>query len=219
MFRYHELNAESLLPGPNNFTLERIESQLRHDLWTDPHSPEAGVPGPFMCEGFGYSREGERHRFFTDLEQNERRERFCRDLYEQTTLDPASLCSRLDDRLSRLVSCDFRVEAMNDISDHAYHFLTRLPARPLQLPDVPVTLCPDYLVHGYAGDSHSTTTVTLWDNLQVTSYVSASVICAALLSEIAPGSHGLLQDFLNTVADLIGTASKLFSSADSEPSK
>ena len=220
MFRSTELNDESLSPGPNTFTLERIQSQLRHDLWTaDPHSPEAGVPGPFVCEGFGYSREGERHRFLTDLKQNERRERFCRDLYEQT-LDPTSHCSRLDNCLSQLVSCNFRVEGMNEVSDHAYHLLTRLPARPLQLPDAPATLCPDYLVHDYAGDRHSTATVTLWDSLQVTSYVSTSVIRAALLSEIYPyAAHLVLQAFLDTVADLIGTASKLFSSADSEPAK
>ena len=220
MFRYTELNDESLSPGPNTFTLERIQSQLRHDLWTaDPDSPEAGVPPPFLCEGFHYSREGERHHFWTDLEQNERRERFCRDLYEQT-LDPTSLCSRLDNRLSQFVSCNLRVEGMNDISDHAYHLLTRLPAWPLQLPDVPAAIRPEYLVHDYAGDGHSTATATLWDNLQVTSYVSASVIRVALLSEVKPyAASGMIRPFLDMVADLIDTASKLFSSADSEPAK
>ena len=220
MVRYTELNVESLLPGPNTFTLEQIESQLRHDLWTaDPHSPEAGVPGPFVCEGFGYSREGERHHFLTDLEQNERRERFCRVLYEQT-LDLTSHCSRLDNRLSQLVSCNLRVEGMNDISDHAYHLLTRLPARPLQLPEVPAAIRPDYLVHDFAGNGHSTATATLWDNLQVTSYVSASVIRAALLSEVERyAAHLMLRRFLDMVADLIGTASKLSSSADFEPAK
>lgn len=220
MFRSTELNDESLLPAPNTFTLERIQSQLRHDLWTaDPHSPEAGVPGPFVSEGFDYSREGERHHFWTDLEQNKRRERFCRDLYEQT-MEPTSHCSRLDNCLAQLVSCNFRVEGMNDISDHAYHLLTRLPARPLQLPDVPAAIRPDYLVHDYAGNGHSTATATLWDNLQVTSCVSASVIRAALLSEVEPyAADQMLRRFLDMVADLIGTASKLSSSADSEPAK
>ena len=212
--------SESLRPGPTTFTLERIHSQLQHDSWTaEPDSPESGVPGPFNCEGFGYSLEAGVHRFLPDSEQNERRERFCRDLYEQA-LDPISHCSRLDDSFSKIVSCNLRVEGKNDISDHIYHLLTRLPARPLQLPDVPPALRPDYLVHDHPRDRQSTTTVTSWDHLQVTSYVDASVIRTALLSVIYPyTANQMLQSFLDTVADLIGTASKLSSSADSEPAK
>ncbi len=120
MFRSTNLNDESLLPGPTTFTLERIQSQLRHDSWTaDSDSPEAGVPAPFHCEGFGYLFERGVHRFLSNLDQNERRERFCRDLYEQT-LDSASHCSRLDDRLSQIVSCNFRIEGKIDISDNTY---------------------------------------------------------------------------------------------------
>ena len=220
MFRSPHLNDESLLPGPTTFTLERIHGQLRHDSWiADPDSPEAGVPWPFKCEGFGYSLEAGVHRFLPDLEQNERRERFCRDLYERA-LDPTSHCSRLDDRFSDLVSCNLRVEGKNDISDHTYHLLTRLPARPLQLPDVPSALHPDYLVYDYPGDRQSTTTATSWDDLQVTSYVGTSVIRSALLSVIYPYmANQMLRSFLDTVADLIGTASKLSSSAHSEPAK
>ena len=212
--------SESLLPGPTTFTLERIRSQLRHDSWTpNPDSPEDGVPGPFTCDGFGYSLEAGVHRFLPDVEQNERRERFCRDLYEQAW-DPTSHCSRLDDRFSQIVSCNLRIEGENDISNHTYHLLTRLPARPLQLPDVPPALRPDYHVHDCPGDRHSTTTVTWWDSLQVTSYVSASVIRTALLSVIDPyAADSMLRPFLDTVADLIGTASKLSSSADSELAK
>ena len=216
MSRSTDLNDESLLPGPTTFTLERIQSQLRHDSWTaDPNSPEAGIPGPFICHGFGYSREGGVHEFFSDVEQNERREMFCRDLYEQA-LDPTSHCSRLDDRLSQLVLCNLRTGGKINISDHTYQLLTRLPARPLQLPDIPLALRPDYLVHDYPGDRLSTTTVTVWDDLQVTSYVSASVIRTALLAVIYPGAYRVLRRFVDTVADLIGTASKLSSSADSE---
>lgn len=221
MFRSTVLNDEALLPGHTTFTLERIQSQLQYDAWTtDPASPEDGIPGQFVCEGFDSSREGGVHRIFPELKQNELREMFCRDLYEQC-LDPTSHCSRLDSRLSQLVSCNLRIEGRNDISDRTYQLLMRLPARPLQLPDVPLALSLDYLVYDYQGDRLSTTAVTLWDNLQVTSYVSASVIRFALLSVIDPrgGMIGNRRDFLNTVADLISTASKLSSSADSELAK
>ena len=217
MFRSTGLSDEPLVPGPTTFTLERIHSRLRHDSWTpDPGSPQAGIPGPFLCEFFGYSLERGVLRCYTDLEQNERRERFCRDLYERA-LDPTSHCSRLDDRFSQILSCNLRIEGKNDISDHTYHLLTRLPTRPLQLPDEPPALSPDYSNHEFPGDGHSTATVTLWDDLQVTSHVSANVIRVALLSVIYPdAANHMLQPFLDTVADLIGTASKLSLSADSE---
>ena len=121
------------------------------------------------------------HRFLPDLERNERRETLCLDLYDQA-LDPASLCSRLDDRLSQIVSCNFWIEGKNDIADHTHHLLTRLPARRLQLPDEPPALSPDYLNYGPSKDEHSTAAVTLWADLQVATYVSANVIHAALLS-------------------------------------
>ena len=219
MFRSTNLKDESLLPGPTTFTLERVHSQLQHDSWTaDPDSPEAGVPAPFHCEGFGYLFEGGVHHFLSNLDQNERRERFCRDLYEQA-LDPTSHCSRLDDRLSQIVLCNFRIEGKMDVADNTYHLLTRLPARPLLLPDLPPVLHPDYLVHDYPGDRISTTTVTLWDDLQVTSYVSASVIRTALLSVVDCAAGMMVRRFLDTVADLIGTASKLSLSTDSELAK
>ncbi len=46
----------------------------------------------------------------------------------------------------------------------------------------------------------------------MTSYVSASVIRTALLSVVRRSGGMMVQPFLDTVADLIGTASKLSSS-------
>ena len=156
------------------------------------------------------------HRFLPDLERNERRETLCLDLYDQA-LDPASLCSRLDDRLSQIVSCNFWIEGKNDIADHTHHLLTRLPARRLQLPDEPPALSPDYINHGPSKDEHSTAAVTLWADLQMATYVSANVIRAALLLVIYPHmAYQMLQPCLDTVADLISTASKKSSSANTE---
>lgn len=156
------------------------------------------------------------HRFYTDLEQNERRERFCRGLYEQV-VDRESHCLRLDDLSSEIVLCNFQIDSKDDISDQAYHLLTRLPARPLQLPNVPAAVSRDYLVHDSYEEANSTATATLWHDLQVTSYISANVIRTALLLVIYPHSADLmLRDFLDTVANLISTASTLSLSADSE---
>lgn len=211
------LRDEALSPGPTTFTLERIKRQLENDTFlVDPNLLEEGIPPPFKVEDFGYSREGRVHRFYTDLEQNERRERFCRGLYEQV-LDRESHCSRLDDLSSQIVLCNFQIESKDDISDQAYHLLTRLPARPLQLPDVPAAVSRDYLVHDSYEEGNSTATATLWHDLQVTSYISANVIRTALLSVIYPQSaYLMLRNFLDTVANLISTASTLSLSADSE---
>ena len=211
------LRDESLSPGPTTFTLERIKRQLENDTFlVNPNLPEEGIPPPFKAEDFSYSREGRVHRFYTDLERNERRERFCRGLYEQA-LNCESHCSRLDDLASQIVLCNFQIESKDDVSDYAYHLLTRLPARPLQLPDVPAALSRDYLVHDSYDEGNPTATATLWHDLQVTSYISANVIRAALLLAIYPYSgRGRLQNFLDTVANLISTASTLSLSADSE---
>lgn len=211
---------ESLLPGPTTFTLERIQSQLREDTFlVDPDSPGEGIPSPFICEGLEYSLKNGVHRYYTKLEQNEHRERLCRDLYE-AVLDCQSHCPRLDDRFSQIVLCNLRLEGTDNISDRTYRLLTRLPSRPLELPDIPAVLSPDYRVHDSPGEEARTATATLWNQLQVTSYVSANVIRTALLCVIYRGmAAGMLQNFVDTIADLLGTASTLYSSADSETAK
>ena len=217
MFWTTKLTGESLVPGPTTFTLERIQSQLRNDMLTfEPDSPESGIPSPFLCEGLEYSFDGGVHRYYTAVEQKERRETLCHELYQQV-LDCESHCSRLDDRFSRIVLCNLQTENTNYISECAYDLLARLPARPLRLPEEPPALNSDYRVHNIPGEQSPTTAATLWDDLQVTSYVSANVIRTALLSAIYRGmaSH-MLQNLVDTVADLIGTASTLSSSADSE---
>ena len=217
MFGTTRLTSESLVSGPHTFTLERIQIQLRDDLLTlDLNAPRGGIPSPFICEGLEYLFKEGVHRYYTAVEQKERREELCRQLYEQV-LDCESHCSRLDDRFSRIVLCNFQIEDPDNISSCAYDLLGRLPATPLQLPDVPPALSPDYRIHSTPGEEDPTDTAALWRDLQVTSYVSANVIRTALLSVIYRGkaSH-MLQNLVDTVADLIGTASTLSTSANSD---
>ena len=214
-----DLTNESLSPGPDTFTLERIQKVLRDDmLKIDSESPERGIPPPFNAEYFYYSLKGRTHRFYTDSEQNERRESFCRELYAQVS-DCESHCLRLDDRFSQIISCNFRTEKIDDISDFAYRLLTRFPARPFHLLDVPPALSPDYLVHSppVPVEGDSTATITLWRNLKVTSYISTNVIRTALVVAIdRVSAYQSLPMFLNSIADLISTTSRLSLSADSE---
>lgn len=91
---------ESLLPGPTTFNWERIQSQLRDDTFLiGPDLFGAGITSPSICEGLEYSLKDGVHRYYTESEQNEHRERLCRDLYK-AFLDCQSHCPRLDDRFS-----------------------------------------------------------------------------------------------------------------------
>lgn len=220
MARLTDITSESLSPGPTTFTLERIQSQLRKDTFQiAPNSSGEGIPSPFICEGLEYSIEDGVHRYYTKMEQNGRREKLCRDLYEKV-LDGKSHCPRLDDRFSKIVLCNFQLNGTENISDRTYNLLTRLPARPLELHDVPPTLSPDYLIPSSSRNRYSTTIATLWHQLQVTSYVSTNVIRTALLSAIYHGraSH-MLRNLVDTIADLLTTAGTLSLSADSELAK
>lgn len=217
MSRSTDPTNESLSPGPNTFTLERIQNQLRNDSFPiNPSVPGTGIPSPFICDGLEYSFEDGVHRSYTATEQKGHREQLCRELYEQV-LDLKSHCPRLDDRFSKILLCSFHPGAVDNISDLTYHLLSRLPARPIELHNIPTALCPDYRIYESRGETNSTATPTLWRQLQVTSYVSTNVIRTALLLFIYPGTaSGMLQDFVDTTADLLSTASILSSSADTE---
>ncbi len=212
-----DLTNESLLPGPTTFTLERIRSQLREDMFlNDPSLSGGGIPSPFICDGLEYSFENGVHRSYTEAQQNEHRKNLCRDLYEQV-VGCESHCARLDDRFSKIVLCNFQPEETNNILERTHHLLIRLPARPVELHDVPPALNPDYCIPHSHEEGNSATAATLWHQLQVTAYVSANVIRTALLSVIYRGrSSHMLQNLVDTIADLLGTASTLSSSADSE---
>ena len=180
--------SDSLLPGPTTFTLERIRNQLRDDMFRrDPSS--SGVPPQFQCEDLGHSFEGGVHRIYTTGEQEERRKLICHELYERV-LDSNSHCSGLDDRFSQIVSYNFQMEDTDNIPHHAYNLLTRLSARPLQLPDVPPALNSEYCTHRSPRVETPTEAATLWDDLQVSSYVSANVIRIALLYVTDYGHDG-----------------------------
>lgn len=193
MFGTTQLTGESLVPGPTISTLERIQSQLRDDMLTiEPDSPKSGIPSPLICEGLEYSIEGGVHRYHTAVQQKERRETFCHELYQQV-LDCTSHCSRLDDRFSPIVRCNLQIENTTYISDCVYDLLPRLPAQPLQLPENLPEINTGYRIHNGPAEQGSTVTVSMWDDLQVISYVSANVIRTALLSVAYPGgaSHML----------------------------
>ena len=147
----NDLDGKSLSPGSFTFTLERIESVLRKNTFVREPSSREGVPSPFLCEGFKYSFEANKHRIYTNRERTLHLERFCTHLCELAQ-DLGSHISRLDDALSTIVICNFQPKGPTPaILDRTLNLLTRLPARPLELPDLPSLLHPAYLIPALLG--------------------------------------------------------------------
>ena len=213
------LEVESLSPGSSTITMDRIESTLRDDTFIRDENTSGGIPPPLKWETFDYSFENGVHCYYTKEEQAFRRETFCLKLYDQAQ-DPEGHVLRLDRVLSEFAACNFQLkEPTQIVLDHTFQVLTRLPARPLELPYLPAALPQEYFNQG--APCVKASTAISWPDLQVTSYVSITVIRTALLRVIysyAPPFH-ILQGLLDTIAELLEDASRLSSTAASDLAK
>lgn len=210
-----DLGGKSLSPGPHTFTLEKIEVTLRNDTFVRAPNSPPGLPSPFLCQGFDYTFENGVHRYYSDEEQFLRSENFCLNLYNQVC-HPQDTLVRLDYALSGLVICNFQPnEPTQTILERALQILTRLPARPLELPDFSSTLPRTYFIQSSFDDDIRDPKT--WGNLQVAAHLSTNAIRAALLSAQFPTNAGMMLDKLvDTIARLLEVASHLSSKASSE---
>ncbi|KAL8963040.1 MAG: hypothetical protein Q9193_000646 [Seirophora villosa] len=213
------METESLLPGSGTFTLERIQSQLQEDtFYHNPNTPDRdrSSPAPFICESLRYSFSNGLHHYYTKEQQLALREQLCHNLL-LATANPDDHCSQLDHLLSQILVCNLQPDDEADkISCRAFQLLTRLPARPLPLPKESIPYNPDYL-SARSQQSDSSDPDLLWYDLKVTSFVSVNVIRTALLSVIYRGSApGMSDEFLDSVANLLTTASTLSSLEQSQ---
>ncbi|MCJ1425988.1 hypothetical protein MMC29_003889 [Sticta canariensis] len=212
----NDLDGESLSPGPFTFTPDRVKTILQDNCFVrDPDSRGGGVPSPFLCDPFEHSLvEGSINRRYTEEEHTVQVERFCIKLYELAQ-DAESHLLSLDDALSTLLICNFQLkEPIPVILDRTLDLLTRLPARPLELPDVPILLHPAYLIPSASGDEDPLT--VQWQTLQVAAHVSSNVIRIALYTTMESGALPMVPNFIDVVAELLEAASRLSSTAESE---
>lgn len=173
-----------------------------------------GIPEAFRCDSLEFPL-GDGTLYAHSKEVRDKlREEVCWRLYNGFA-DPLDHISCVDGVFSQLVECKFlRSEVPNGASDHVCHLLRRLPATALELPDLPLTLDSAY--------SHTVISEDVgpympeWRNLKVATYVTTNVIPAAYFALGYHGFTGALSDLVNTIADLLSTASRLSSSASSE---
>ena len=208
-----------LLPGPYTYTLERVEDQLQADasdmvVITVNGKSTRCTPAPFSCDSLDFSQKDGRLCSHSKEQRNTVREGICWRLYNGFA-DPLDHISRVDGVFSQLVECKFLRSKMPDgASDRVCHLLRRLPATAPELPDLPSNLDPAYSYRNISEDVDLY--VPEWRDLKVATYVTINVIRTAYCVLDYDTSSYMLDQLVDTIADLLSTASRLSSSASSE---
>ncbi|KAL6712940.1 hypothetical protein ACLMJK_009495 [Lecanora helva] len=204
-----------LRPGSDTYTYERVQDQLRRDTLVRNAENEGYTPAPIDCYSFTYVLENRQHRFFSKEKQHTLREEFCRRLYERLD-DAGAHCAGLDTLFSELFTCNLVYDDPSHVVSKACGLLQRLPSVPVKLPDLPAdidTALPNACEFAL---SHITSGSIQWSHLQVVSRVTANVMRLAIIVAIygVTASSNNFRLLINTIADLLSTASLLSSSAE-----
>lgn len=220
----HAVPHNFLSRGDDTFTLERLGALLESERFSYDYrtEPEArcysnvsyGLP-EIRCEidtsFFDMERKDDGFRCFTDQDTKLRAVKFCQELLGNGTPESISV-TRLDALFSTIVS--FRFEPLHDsrsIVKRASDLLERMPARPVELPDIPLEVPPEYRASSIS--STASTDASLWEKLQTTTYVSTNVLRAVLSAAMWPPCMLSLLDMTNIIATLLEIVSQLASEA------
>ncbi|KAL9040271.1 MAG: hypothetical protein Q9214_004555 [Letrouitia sp. 1 TL-2023] len=137
-----------------------------------------------------------------------RAEEFCRQLYGHDSPEPIGAVD-LDGKLSKVFR--FKFEPLEDsltIFQQVCDLVERMPARPPELNDIPTTIPLEYHVSSVAENVRKDS--LLWEQLRVTTYLSSTILRAALGAAIDPnGIQASLKDITNIIAKLLETVSQL----------
>ena len=123
-----------------------------------------------------------------------------------------SLVTRLDALFSTIFR--FRFEPLDDsqsIVNRASALLERMPARPIELPDIPLEVPPEYRMSSRA--ITASTDASLWEKLQTARYVSSNVLRAALSAAMCQDVIIPLLNMTEIIATLLEIVSQLASKA------
>ncbi|MDI1488037.1 MAG: hypothetical protein OHK93_007311 [Ramalina farinacea] len=218
-------NGSSVSPGPQTFTIRRVERQLRDDMIAESARTSGHIPSPFSCKSLEYPVENGVHHYLSDQEKEQVRESFCRKLYDEVG-DPKSHVQRLDALYSQLVVCNFPRQFVyvgmpssekperdgewpqakpEEIISDACELLRKLPATPLSLPEDASIIDAAYFLE--EGSHKATSHTRIWQSLQVASHISTNAIRVALMVAIyrMKVSSTMVRRFINTTADLMST--------------
>lgn len=206
-------NEDQLLPGSRTFTPETVRTQLLSDTFVPDGN---GTPPVLLCDRLEVSYENGSHRYFTAEEQAQKRQSLCRSLFEVLSDPSSQFCKQLDALSSQIAHCNLPPQdKVERVVTDTCELLKRLPARPLPLPDVPRNM--NGIYHNQTMSEAHRDSSLLWDELSVVSHLSVNVIRTALLVTIEDSKAiHVLVSLLDTVADLLSTATQLSLSGNTE---
>lgn len=142
---------------------------------------------------------------------------FCRQFYGHEY--PVSIAAAdLDAMFSKLFIFKFEpLETSRELIQQACSLLERLPAWPPELTDTPSSIPLEYRASSKAYKAQKD--ARLWEQLQVTTYVSKTVLRAALWVIMDQHIHGSLLDMINIIATLLEFVSRLASTITDKKTK
>lgn len=206
-------DVDRLLPGSWTFSPETVKSQLLSDTFVPDGN---GTPPLLLCDRLEFAYENGSHRNFTAEEQAQKRQSLCRSFFEVLRDPKSRFCEQLDALSSQIAHCNLPPqERVEGVVADTCELLKRLPATPLPLLEVPHNI--SRIHYNEALPEASREYGLLWGELSVVSHLSVNVIRTALLViiERSKAIH-LLGDLLDTLADLLSTASQLSTPGDTE---
>jgi hypothetical protein len=197
-------------------TLSEIEKVLKAEL--RPAGKDVTLP-PFVCEEFrAAKRVGNFFKYYSAAERKKVIVDRCQQLFTATE-DPARHARSLDGIFAELVECNFvpKTDDLDSICREAHGILNRLPPRPMSLPDFTDRVPFVYFNGSDSVDDEAQASMTMWDNLQVVSFVNTNLIRMVLLQIIyGYGFVHTLREVVNATAELIDASTLLSEQSNTE---
>ena len=196
-----------------DYSRDQVKIILNYDTLL-PELHDSPAP-PFLC----YIRDTD-NLICREKEQPARVRDICQNLYNEVC-EPAGHFLRLDHQIAKnVVACNLRLPEPSDVVlDRAVQILSRLPARPIEMDDVPKGLSHGYFLPNQE-ERMGKLLIQQWENLQVTAWMSSHVVRAAFLSATHwPMRSGLLIPLIDTTAELLEQASSLSEQASDDTEK
>lgn len=219
-----DVRTGSLSRGVNTFTLDRLDAILKSENFSYEYknNPDSRAysaityaPLEMKCEidtdTFAYEHVEGGTRYFSDSTTKLRAEKFCQELYGHA--HPISISvARLDAMFSKIFVFKFEpLEESRNIIERASDLLERMPAWPLELEDNLLDIPLAYRASSIADTASRD--ARLWEQLQATTYVSSTVLRAAMSAVMDPGCSASLRDMTNIIATLLEIVAQLASTA------
>lgn len=224
------VRTDSLSRGCDTFTPDRLAVILENERFCYGHNTQAGtrlnsgviyrpteIRAELNTDYFQYENLNGGLRCYENQEARLRATEFCRQFYGHD-YSISIAAADLDAMFSKLFIFKFEpLEKSREFIQQACSLLERLPAWPPELIDTPVSIPLEYRASSKVYKAQKD--ARLWEQLQVTTYVSKTVLRAALSVIMDQGIRDSLLDMINIIATLLEFVSRLASTITDKETK